>query len=294
VKGHQVLRHIIAEANQLLYIDIIWPVLSVNTVISIKMDLFDELENLAINAAYEEPKENGDTYDPTQGTIRMWKDRFGYAHEEAMAILESPKATMNQSTSRQERMLSPAQARSVYLVKLEGPISTAASVQIAGSLPTVPEPYQGSSDEGNTSFCKVTGQTKMAIENWISAQRGPIFRPLFVPVGMAYKELSSQSLYPTLGKDTILPHFRPQNPHLLEVAPSFGRTQYQYQVWYFFYGTLASVSKLSSLLSLWTMKFRPYARPVLPVDNWKHGGRESTRHLSMGQRRAVSRDPRTW
>ena len=35
------------------------------------MDLFDELENLAVSAVYEEPEENGGTYDPNQGTIRM-------------------------------------------------------------------------------------------------------------------------------------------------------------------------------------------------------------------------------
>lgn len=99
-------------------------------------------------------------------------------------------------------------------------------------------------------FCKVDGRAKMAIENWLSAQKEPGFRPLFVPVGRAHKELSSQSLYPTLGKDTILPQFRPQDPHLLRTAPSFGRTQDQYPVWYFFYGTLASVPKLCSLLSL--------------------------------------------
>lgn len=99
-------------------------------------------------------------------------------------------------------------------------------------------------------FCKVDGQTKMAIENWLSTQKESIFRPLFVPVGRAYKELSSQSLYPTLGKDTILPQFRPQDPHLLSTAPSFGRKQDQYPVWYFFYGTLDSVPKLCGLLSL--------------------------------------------
>jgi hypothetical protein len=99
-------------------------------------------------------------------------------------------------------------------------------------------------------FCKVDGRAKLAIETWLSAQKEPIFRPLFVPVGRAYKELSPQSLYPTLGKDTILPQFRPQDRHLLVTAPSFGRTQDQYPVWYFFYGTLASVPKLCSLLSL--------------------------------------------
>jgi len=53
------------------------------------MDLFDELENLAISAVYEEPEENGErgTYDPSQGTIKMWQDRFGYTYEEAVAII---------------------------------------------------------------------------------------------------------------------------------------------------------------------------------------------------------------
>lgn len=88
------------------------------------------------------------------------------------------------------------------------------------------------------------------MENWLSKQTGPLFRPLFIPVGMAYKELSSQSLYPTLGKDTTLPQFRPQDPHLLSASPSLGRTQNEFPVWYFFYGTLASVPKLYALLSL--------------------------------------------
>lgn len=90
----------------------------------------------------------------------------------------------------------------------------------------------------------------MAIENWLSMENGPPFRPLFIPVGMTYKELSSQSLYPTLGKDKTLPEFRPQVPHLLHESPSFARTQGQFPVWYFFYGTLASVPKLRTLLSL--------------------------------------------
>jgi len=213
------------------------------------MDFCDELENLAVSAVYEEPEEIGYTYGPSQGTIKMWQDRFGYTYEEAVAIIGMTK-TVTKPTSTQQTILSPAQARSVYLLKLDGPIPTTVQVQIAANLPNIPESHYGSSDEGNSVFCKVDGQTKMAIENWLSTQKEPIFRPLFVPIGRAYKDLSSHSLYPTLGKDTILPQFRPQDPHLLSTTPYFGRTQNQYPVWYFFYGTLASVPKLCSLLSL--------------------------------------------
>jgi hypothetical protein len=214
------------------------------------MDLCDELENLAVSAVYEEPEEIGDTYDPNQGTIKMWQDRFDYTYEEAVAIIGMTKTVTKPSSSTQQKALSPAQARSLYLLKLDGPISTTAQVLIAANLPNIPESHYGSRDEGISVFCKVDGQIKMAIENWLSTQKEPIFRPLFVPIGRAYKELSSHSLYPTLGKHTTLPQFRPQDLHLLNTAPYFGRTQDQYPVWYFFYGTLASVPKLCSLLSL--------------------------------------------
>lgn len=124
------------------------------------------------------------------------------------------------------------------------------------NLPAIPESHHGSSDEGNSMFCKIDGQAKMAIETWISTQKDLSFRPLFVLIKRAYKELSSHSLYPTLGKDTILPHYRPQDAHLLNTAPSFGRPQDQYPVWYFFYGTLASKPKLRSLLPLSEDGFR--------------------------------------
>jgi hypothetical protein len=46
------------------------------------------------------------------------------------------------------------------------------------------------------------------------------------------------------------PSTAPPSSHLLDNAPSFVPAQVQYPVWYFFYGTLADVPKLSSLLSL--------------------------------------------
>ncbi|KAG0651400.1 hypothetical protein D0Z07_1674 [Hyphodiscus hymeniophilus] len=179
----------------------------------------------------------------------MWQERFGYSYEQATAIIGFTKATTN-PPSTQQSMLSPSKARVIYLLKLDDPLDTSAKVQIAANLPTSPEVCRGTSDEGEYLFCKIDGLTKSAIENWLSTQNRPGFRPLFVPVGAAYKELSSDSLYPTLGKDFTLPQYRPQDAHLLTTEPSFGRTQHQYPVWYFFYGTLASVPKLRSLLSL--------------------------------------------
>ncbi|KFZ11824.1 hypothetical protein V501_04565 [Pseudogymnoascus sp. VKM F-4519 (FW-2642)] len=194
------------------------------------MDLFDELENLAVAAVYEEPDDDDDRPHTNKGTIKMWQDRFGYTYEEAAAIIGITQNATKPSTLTQQATLSPAQARAVYLLRLNGPISTPQRVQIAANLETIPESHHGSSVDGDAVFCKVDGRTKIAIESWLSNRNGPLFRPLFIPVKIAYKELSSHSLYPTLGKDTTLPQFRPQDSHLLSAPHSFGRTQNQFPV----------------------------------------------------------------
>ena len=215
------------------------------------MDLFDELENLAVSAAYEEPEE--DTNNLSHATIKMWQDRFGYTYDEAATLIDiTNSVATNIKTTKQLPMLSPAQARTIYLLKLDdiGPLSTAAKVQAAANLPRIPESYVGSSDNHeNSVFVKVYGAANLAIETWMSYQNHN-FTPFFVPFGWAYIELSSSSLHPTLGNDTTLPQFRPQDPHLLDHVSSFGQAQDQFPVWYFFYGTLARPSKLCSLLAL--------------------------------------------
>ena len=217
-------------------------------ILPIMMDLFDELENLAVSAAYEEPEE--DTNNLSHATIKMWQDRFGYTYDEAATLIDATKSVTK--PSKKQPMLSPAQARTIYLLKLDdtGPLSTPVKVQAAADLPRIPESYVGSSDDDeNSVFVKVNGSAKVAIETWMLSQTHN-FTPLFVPFGWAYKEVSSSSLYPTLGIDTTLPQFRPQDSHLLDHAPCFGQAQNQFPVWYFFYGTLADPSKLCSLLAL--------------------------------------------
>lgn len=131
------------------------------------MDLFDELENLAVSAVYDERREDEDTQDANKGTIKMWQDRFGYTYEEAAAVIGITQTAMKPSTSIQQETLSPAQARVVYLLKLDGPISTPQKVQIAANLATIPESHHGSSDTGDSVFCKVDGRAKIAIEKWL-------------------------------------------------------------------------------------------------------------------------------
>ncbi|TVY30879.1 hypothetical protein LHYA1_G000780 [Lachnellula hyalina] len=210
------------------------------------MDLFDEVKNLAVSAAYDEPDED----DPSQGTIKMFQERFGYTYDQAAELVGITRNVKIAAATTHQAILSPAKARTIYALKLDGPISTPQKVQTAANLSTVPESYHGSNEGGDAAFCKVDGRSKIAIENWLSTQKETTFKPLFVPEGRAYKELCPDSLYPTLGKDTTLPQYRPQSLHLLEQAPSFGRTCKQFPVWYFFYGTLTDIPKLHSLLSL--------------------------------------------
>jgi hypothetical protein len=78
------------------------------------MDILDELENLAANAAYEELDDEGEVYDPNKGTIKMWQDRFGYTYEHAAAMVGFTKHAKKPS-STQQAILSPAKARAIYL-----------------------------------------------------------------------------------------------------------------------------------------------------------------------------------
>jgi hypothetical protein len=176
------------------------------------------LENLARTAAYDEPDDGGDIHDANRRIIKMWQDRFGYTYEEAARIIRATQTATKTFTSSRKAILSPAEARALYLLKLDGLISTPQKVQVAANLTNIPESHLGSSDGGDSVFCKVDGRAKISIENWLSMQKGPVFRPLFIPVRMAYKELSSQSLYPTLGKDTTLPQFR-RRIHIYLVHP---------------------------------------------------------------------------
>jgi hypothetical protein len=213
------------------------------------MDLFDELESLAATATYEETDDTA-TNDATEGSIKTWRERFGYTHDRATEVIRAIRSSRQQSVIIQNTDLSPNEARRIYILKLERLISTPEIVQVITGLSTIPKSFRGRGENGDALFCEIDGRTKFAIENWLSIQRAASFRPLFVPDRRAYKEISPCSLYPTLNKDSTLPQYRPQDPHLLtSPLPTFGRKHDQFPVWYFFYGTLASVTKLCTILT---------------------------------------------
>jgi hypothetical protein len=87
------------------------------------------------------------------------------SYDQAAELILITKTVKKPSTVNQQTILSQAQARTIYALKLEGPISTPQKVQTVANLSTIPESYHGSGEEGDAVFCKIDGQTKMAIEN---------------------------------------------------------------------------------------------------------------------------------
>jgi len=111
------------------------------------MDLFfDELENMATSAQYESPQEDG-TNDPNHGTIKMWQERVDYTYEPAAEILNIV-ATTKTSTKALPTLLSPAKARTIYLLKLDGPLPE--KVQTVANLTVRPQAYHANGEEGNS------------------------------------------------------------------------------------------------------------------------------------------------
>jgi hypothetical protein len=140
--------------------------------------------------------------------------------------------------------VSASQARATYIIKLEGPLSTPEHVTVAAGLTTPPEFIQGEGDDGDTSFCIVNGIAKQAITEWLALQ-GSVLVPTFARIANAAKELSTISMYPTLGIDSTLPQHRTAHPNT-----NFEPAQDQYPVWYFFYSTLDDSQILSRVLRL--------------------------------------------
>lgn len=242
------------------------------------MDFLDELENMAINAAI--PKDASD--EPSAETIKRWQDLFSYSYADAAELIKQHRADFTRkriseflwnlvkaqvepeghdresyehlleiggsakkpSSITTQVALSLSQARAIYLIKLEGALDTAKKVQVASALLNIPKVFQGTGDDGDALFCQVDGATKLMIDNWISKQNSS-YKAVFVRIKNAYKEFSDHSIYPTLGQDATLPQNRPH-----ENAAVFLPSQDQYPVWYFFYGTLANIPKLTSVLSL--------------------------------------------
>lgn len=151
---------------------------------------------------------------------------------------------------------------SSYLVLLGGVLDTPEKIQGVANLPKPPQAIQAASEDGDALFCRVNGHVKQCIKTWLSHQK-TTFKPTFIRLSKAKKDLAVDSIYPTLGSESTLPQHRQQSSSLTSFdvtlpqqrdsvpnAPFPPVRQDEYPVWYFFYGTLADSDLLARLLSL--------------------------------------------
>lgn len=132
--------------------------------------------------------------------------------------------------------------KSRFLLKLEGLLPDVKAAQEIGNLDSAPTKYQGADDGGeDVEFCIINATAKQVIEKRLRDQ-GTDFRPTFIRISDAEKDLSPICRHPTLGIDSTMPQHRLQN----ETAAT--PTQNEYPVWYFFYGTLADKDVLARVL----------------------------------------------
>ena len=259
------------------------------------MDLFEELENMAANAAEESKSE------PDEDEIARWQQLFSYTYSKALEqimhqrndysrckvsddLWDLVKPQMEaQGYSREAyehklkidgrltKSISTSQVSATYLVLLQGVLDTPEKIQAAAKLPEPPHAVQASSETKteDSVFCRIDGTTKQALETWLSHQN-PTFKPLFIRISEAKKDLAATSIHPTLGIESTLPQHRLSYLHKPLSPPPL---QDEYPVWYFFYGTLANSSVLTRLLSLSETE-HPVLVPVTIsrgiVREWRH------------------------
>ena len=258
------------------------------------MDLFAELEDMAVNAVEDDSVE----FEPSGDEIQRWQTLFAYTHSEAVEQIKNQKGDYSrrrisddhwdligtekeaqgfsrdayehwmkmggQSAHSHEETRSintpSSQANSSpYLVLLEGILSSPNSVQDAANLSEPPHTVHAASETRDAVFCEIDGTIKHSIEKWLSRQKST-FRPTFIRISKAKKDLDPNSIYPTLGLESTLPQHRFSsdtifNATLTQSPVPSNRTgrhpvlQDEYPAWYFFYGTLADPAVLTRLLS---------------------------------------------
>ncbi|KAJ3537320.1 hypothetical protein NM208_g6360 [Fusarium decemcellulare] len=180
--------------------------------------------------------------------VRQQKESEGFdreAYEYSCGMANRRESHEAKPTDRQLRKLQS----SSFLVKLEGPLSSIAAVAEATNITRLSEQdiIEAIDTSGQPSFfCQINGINKLAIEEFLSnsATHSGV-RPTFIRDSRAKKDLSVDSIYPTLGTDSTIPQYR------LRSDTDIPRpAQNEYPVWCFFYGTLAESSVLSKLLDI--------------------------------------------
>ncbi|KAF9634051.1 AIG2-like protein [Lasiodiplodia theobromae] len=199
------------------------------------MDLLtDELERMATNIA---------TYDGPEDVSEISLDSISSRPTPA----QHAEAPLSKPSSERTATSRVRKTHCTYLMRLGGPLSTPSQIQTIARLATPPAIIEGSADDGTAAaFVRLPHTAVTHLSAWLTTAGIPAHqRPAFIRLSEAEKDLSPDSLCPTLGIDTTLPQHR-SNGSTAVLHPF----QDEFSVWYFFYGTLAEPERLVSLLGL--------------------------------------------
>ena len=224
-----------------------------------------ELERLAVKADRFNQK-------PTSQQISRFRNLFNYSESQALDALIGLRSDMNHQELTDEQWAtvqtekeaaghdreSYEHQRQLWFAKpTESTFSSARSGGADCFLFKLREPFPsidvlrrevgvmaelkvGYDEDGSPAdFACVNRNTKHAIEEWIQ-QHPTLQTPNFIPIRQAAKDLSATSCYPSLGIDSTLPQHRAKDDE-----ETFAPAQTEYNVWYFFYGKVSTLSCLA-------------------------------------------------
>ncbi|KIY02679.1 uncharacterized protein Z520_01144 [Fonsecaea multimorphosa CBS 102226] len=231
------------------------------------MDLLAELESMALNIS--------DVKDTTsEADIARWQRLFGYGRAEAVRRMEEYRSDYSRTrisdelwaTVRSQKeaegydreayeyaLKNRQQARGstaaptvsgTFIVQLRGPLDSPEKIKDAVGLKEAPSVATGAGEDGQADFCQIDGATRAKLLDWV-AEHHSDYQPTIVRLTKAKKSLCTQSIAPTLGRDSTMPQNRLDDPKDIPRP-----LQDEYPVWYFFYGTLGDPEVLKHHLNL--------------------------------------------
>ncbi|KAM0479031.1 hypothetical protein ACHAPX_005010 [Trichoderma viride] len=189
------------------------------------------------------------------------KESYEFSLWRELMILKDSRTSINSLEAKDEK--------AKYLLQLKvDPSSMTEHLDLMRCLPKKQIILTGLDDYGNKAeFCLLNGSQKVEFLQAMSKKR-PFYKPTMIRASVAAKELSSTSLYPTLGISTTFPQFRLDSDPLecgstSDSSSFFRPAQNEYPVWYFFYGTLTDPSKLSRVIGLSKKHHVVYGRAIV-------------------------------
>lgn len=161
----------------------------------------------------------------------------------SLAITTTANVTTSTAEHSQHRVLRQTKIQASYLLRLEHPLPTSRDVANTLLLPRVPKTEIGVGESGTIPFCHLNQTGVDALDIW-TASHYPKKKWTKVRLGIAHKENTLHML----GRDPTLPQNRPCG--LFTPNKSNEVRGSSYPIEHFFYGTLASTTRLSRLFEI--------------------------------------------